>query len=295
MIKMALLSFQRNGWLSLAATLVMVLTLFIISSFFIFSFTLNSAIQAVNEKMDLSVYLKDEASPAEVESLKIRLSNMTDVKEVHYTSKQEALDAYKAEHKSNQDLLNAFSENENPLPASLEIKMIDPSKIENTVSVMEEDQYKPIISKISYHDNGPTIKKITLWTSYIKKAGIVFSIIFIIISILIIFNTIRIAIYARRDEIEIMKLVGATSWFIRGPFILEGMFYGIIATVVNFFIFYPVVYGFSQSFMKFVGDYGINPIAFYNHNLILIIPAQLLIGIFLGVFSSFIALRKYLA
>lgn len=293
---MALLSFQRNGWLSLAATLIMFITLFIISSFFILSFTFNSAIQAVNAKMDLSVYLKDEASSAEVESLKIRLSNMADVKEVRYISKQEALDTYREKNKSSQELLNAFPDNENPLPASLEIKMVNLSKIDNTVSVMEEDQYKPIISKISYHENGPTIKKITLYTSYVKMAGIAFSIIFIIISILIIFNTIRIAIYARRDEIEIMKLVGATSWFIRGPFIFEAMFYGIIATVVNFFIFYLTVYVFSQGFfIKFVGDYGVSPLAFYNRNLILIIPAQLLIGIFLGVFSSYIALRKYLA
>lgn len=293
---MALLSFQRNGWLSIAATLIMFITLFIISSFFILSFTFNSAIQAVNAKMDLSVYLKDEASSAEVESLKIRLSNMADVKEVRYISKQEALDTYREKNKSSQELLNAFPDNENPLPASLEIKMVNLSKIDNTVSVMEEDQYKPIISKISYHENGPTIKKITLYTSYVKMAGIAFSIIFIIISILIIFNTIRIAIYARRDEIEIMKLVGATSWFIRGPFIFEAMFYGIIATVVNFFIFYLTVYVFSQGFfIKFVGDYGVSPLAFYNRNLILIIPAQLLIGIFLGVFSSYIALRKYLA
>ncbi len=121
------------------------------------------------------------------------------------------------------------------------------------------------------------------------------SVIFIIIAILIIFNTIRIAIYARRDEIEIMKLVGATSWFIRGPFVIEAIFYGVIATVVNFFIFYPILYLISQSLIAYVGEYGANPFVFYNHNLVLILPVQLLMGILLGVVSSFIALRRYLA
>ncbi len=158
---MALLSFQRNGWLSIAATMVMVLTLFTISMFFILSFILNSSVKAINEKMDLSVYLKDEASSAEVESLKIRLSNASNVKEVRYVSKQEALDIYREKNKSRQELLDAFSDKENPLPASLEIKVLDPGKIDDLVTIMEEDQYKPIVSKISYHENKEIIKKLT--------------------------------------------------------------------------------------------------------------------------------------
>jgi cell division transport system permease protein len=293
-LKMAFLSFRRNGWLSVAATLIMVLTLFTISMFFIISFILNSSIKIINEKMDFSVYLKDEAAFREVDSLKIRLSNMANVKEVCYVSKKEALEIYREKNKSRQELLEPFPEKENPLPASLEIKVLDPGKMDEIVSILEESQYKPIVSKISYHESRETIKKLTSMTSYVKKVGLALSIVFIAIAILIIFNTIRIAIYARRDEIEIMQLVGATSWFVRGPFVFEAMFYGIIATIVNFFLFYPILYVISQSSVRYVGEYGSNPFIFYNQNLVLILPAQLILGIFLGVISSLIALRKYL-
>ena len=295
MLKMALLSFQRNGWLSVAATLIMVLTLFTISMFFILSFLLNSSIQVINEKMDVSVYLDDKATMRDVDSLKLRISNTSNVKQVRYISKKEALEIYRERNKSRQELLEAFSEKENPLPASLEIKVNDPSRMEEIVSILEESQYKPIVSKISYHENREIIKKLSSITSYVKKIGIGLSCVFIAIAILIIFNTIRIAIYARRDEIEIMQLVGATSWFVCGPFVFEAMFYGIVATVINFFIFYPILYAISQSLIRYVGEYGSNPFVFYNQNLALILPTQLIIGILLGVISSFIALRKYLA
>lgn len=295
MLKMALVSFQRNGWLSVAATLIMILTLFTISMFFILSFILTSSIRMINEKMDVSVYLDDKANMQEVNSLKIRLSNSMNVKEVRYISKDEALKIYREKNKSRQELLEAFSTKENPLPASLEIKVSDPSKMDEIVTVLEENQYKPIVSKISYHENRDIIKKLTAVTSYVRKVGITLIVIFIAIAILVIFNTIRIAIYARRDEIEIMKLVGATNWFIRGPFIFEAMFYGIIATIINFFIFYPILYFISQSLVTYVGEFGANPFVFYNQNLFLILPAQLIIGILLGIISSLIALRKYLA
>jgi cell division transport system permease protein len=295
MLKMALLSFRRNGWLSVAATLVMVLTLFIISMFFILSFILSSSVKAINEKMDISMYLEDKASITEVETLKLRLSNLMNVKEVRYVSKKEALDIYREKNKGRIELLQAFTEKDNPLPASLEIKVSDPSKMDEIVSVLEENQYKSITSKISYHENRAIIQKLTAATSYVRKVGLTLSIIFVAIAILIIFNTIRIAIYARRDEIEIMKLVGATSWFIRGPFIFEAIFYGIIATFVNLLIFYPILYFISQGLTKYIGEYGANPFTFYNHNIYLILPAQLILGLLLGFISSFIALRKYLA
>ena len=294
MLKMALLSFKRNGWLSVAATLVMTLTLFTISMFFILSFILNSSIKAINEKMDVSVYLDDKASSMDIDSLKTRLSNSENVEEVRYISKKEALDLYREKNKSSLELLEAFSEKENPLPASLEIKVFNPSKIDETVSILDEGTYKPIVSKVSYHENREIIKKLTSATSYVQKVGIALITIFVAIAILIIFNTIRIAIYARRDEIEIMQLVGATPWFIRGPFIFEAMFYGVVATIINLILFYPILFFISQSLVRYVGEYGSNPFAFYNHNLILILPIQLLIGVFLGFISSYIALRKYL-
>jgi len=292
--KMALKSFVRNGWLSVAATVIMVITLFIISLFFILSYILNSSIKLINEKMDISVYLEDKAKQEIVTDLKTRLSDLEEVKGVRYISKKEALDIYREKNKDRQELLEAFSEKENPLPASLEVKVKDPSKMEEVVSVLEEAQYKPIISKISYHENRAIIKKLTSITSYVKRIGIVLIIIFVAIAILIIFNTIRIAIYARRAEIEIMQCVGATPWFIQGPFIFEAMFYGVIATFINFFLFYPILYLISQSLIRYVGEYGSNPFVFYNQNLAIILPAQLIIGILLGVISSFIALRKYL-
>jgi len=293
-LKMAIVSFKRNGWLSVAATLIMGLTIFIISIFFILFYIFNSSIQIINEKMDISIYLKDKIEMSEVELLKTRLSGDSNVKEVKYISKEEALKIYREKNKDREKLLEAFSEKENPLPASLEIKVYNPSKIDSLISILEEDTYKPIISKVSYHENKEIIKKLTSITSYVLKIGITLMVVFILIAILIVFNTIRMAIYARRDEIQIMQLVGATAWFIRGPFIIEAMFYGLIATVINFFIFYPILYFISQSLTRYLGEYGANPFVFYNQHLFLIIPLQLLVGFLLGAVSSFFALKRYL-
>lgn len=292
--KMSWQSFKRNGWLSFAAIFVMTLTLFIIIIFVMLSFVLNMAISTVNQKMDISVYLKDDAQQEEVEMLRQEVANMTETKEARYISKKEALDIYKEKNKSKESLLSAFTEDENPLPASLEVKLQDPNKIETVVRVIEQDQFQNIVYKTSYRENRDVIDKLLSVTSYIKKIGFILSFLFIIISLLIIFNTIRIAIYTRRDEIEIMKLVGATSWFIRGSFLFEGIFYGVIATLVTILITYPFLLFFSSSFSKYVGDNSISLIGFYNKNILLFFFIQLLIGVLLGSISSYIALKRYL-
>lgn len=294
--KMGGINFWRNGWLSVAASTVMALTLFIISVFIILSFVLNIAVQAVNEEMDMSVYFKKEAKEVQILDLKYKLLSQEEVKDVKHITPEEALEIFKSHRtrKEDQRLIESISEGENPLPASLEIKVYDPNQLDKITEFLQTAEHKEIIDNTSYQNKEETIKKILGMTGYVKKIGIGLSIILVIISLVIIFNTIRITIFTRASEIEMMKLVGATDWYIRGPFVLEGVFYGVIATLASLLILYPILYLISPSVSRYFGASGGDMFKYFNEHFLTIIGLEILIGVFLGIISSIVAIQRYL-
>lgn len=289
-------NFLRNLWLSTAATAVMAITLTIILFSYIATSALTSTIAQVVEKIDVSVYLKDGVTPAQVSNFKARLEATDNVESVKFVSKNDALAIYREQNKNNKELLDAVTAEDNPLPQSLAIKAKDSTKIDPIIAVVTRDEFKQYLQEkdpVSYTgERKKTIDRIVSATNFIKQAGLLASGLFVVISTLIIFNTIRMAIFTRREEIEIMKLVGATNWFIRGPFVFEAALYGVIATFVAVFLCYSMVLGAGPKISSYVDTQTI--IDIFKNQPFIIVGAELLIGIAIGATSSLLAMSRYM-
>jgi cell division transport system permease protein len=287
-------NFLRNAWLSTAATAVMAVTLIIILMSGAVTMAMNATIKGIVNKIDVSLYLKDSVTEEQRKALEDKLMATPNVSAVRYVSKTEALSIYRKQVAGNEKLLAAVTEAENPLPASLQVKTADPKQMDPIVALVEQPENKQLLAAApSYSgDRKATIDRIVRVSSFLKTAGLLASLLFVIISILIIFNTIRMAIFTRRQEIDIMKLVGATNNFIRGPFIFEACLYGIIASVIAFIITYAILTIGGPAVTKYL---DINQtVAFFKEYPVLIAFIQLSLGIFIGATSSLLAMVRYL-
>jgi len=297
-IKAGLQNFVRNATLAIAAMAVMVITLTIILFSIIANATFSNTIQQITDKIDISVYLKDSVTADQRNKLISDIKAFQNVREVTYVSKEQALEVYKAANKENIDLLLAISQTDNPLPASLQVKPRDPNKIEDIKTYLEKPDIKELQSdETSYSgDRKEAIDKISSATRFLRQAGVASIIVFTVVSILIIFNTIRMAIFNRRDELQIMRLLGASTWFIRGPFVVETVLYGIFSAIISVVICNSIFVISSSAFeasslgvldIRYASDY-------FADRFWIILTLQLGIGILIGAASSVIATRRYL-
>jgi len=287
-------NFLRNAWLSTAATVVMTVTLMIIVTSFVTTTALNATIKQITDKLDVSIYLNDNITQPQLQDLEHQLEAVPNVAAVQYVSKSQALAAFRTENASDQSLLQAVSETNNPLPASLNIKAKDPNNLDSIAAVISEPNVKALQSDApSYSgDRKATIDKIASVSRFIKRAGLIGSVVFVVISTLIIFNTIRMAIFTRRDEIEIQQLVGATKWFIRGPFLFEAALYGIVAAVIALFLSYGVVVGVLPKASSYIDVNGV--VSLFRSYPVAIVLVEMLIGVAIGTLSSLLAMSRYL-
>lgn len=230
-----------------------------------------------------------------LDGLKSALSQDSEVKNVVYVSKEDAARRFKVWYTERKEILE-YIMGKNPLLASLEVKLVDPNKTESIKSILEREDYTPIIEKVSYEEkkNQETIRNLLSITNFVKRGGLILSLVFISISLLIIFNTIRINIFTRGEEIEIMQLVGASRFFTEGPFMIEGIIYGFIATLISILLFYPILIILAPKLIKYYGPTGQSLVSYFFSHLYQVLGLQLLIGIFIGLFSSLLALGKYL-
>lgn len=297
-VKTGMQNFVRNATLAIAAIAVMVITLTIILFSFITNATFSNTVQQITDKIDISVYLKDDVTAERRTQLLNDIKQLPNTKAVAYISKDDALAAYKEQNKDNPDLLAAISQTDNPLPAIINIKPVDPNKIEDIRAYLEKPDIKALQSdETSYSgERKEAIDKISAATRFFRQAGLIGVAVFAVVSMLIIFNTIRMAIFNRRDELTIMRLLGASSWYIRGPFVVETIIYGVVSAVLSVLLLNTV---FAVSAAAFnANSLGLLDIAYadqyFRDHLLLIIGGQLAIGIFIGAASSLIATRRYL-
>lgn len=292
-LKWGLKNFWRNGWLSTATVSIMVLTLLVITVLLMVNVVSNAVLDNLENKIDISVYFKLQTSEEEILKVKTQLEQLAEVETIDYTSQNEALVSFKEKHKDNPVLLQSLDELENnPLEASLNIKARETSQYASINQFLESVHYKDIIDKVNYLQNKGVIEKLGKIIVDVKTVGLVISLALAVIVFLVTFNAIRLAIYSSREEINVMRLVGASNWFIRGPFIVEGLLYGIIATVITTILLYPTFYFTSPKISGFlpVGDI----FSYFKANILALFFLLLGIGVVLGAFSSFIAVRKYL-
>lgn len=292
-IKSGVISFRRNSVLSLAAIGVMTLTLSGVTSLMLLRVTTNHVVAALRDKVDISVYFTLEASEDEILKLRQELQGLSEVKDIEYVSQDEAIVRFKERYQNNRVVLEALNEVEkNPLPSSFNIRAHQASQYAAISQFLENDRFKPLVNKVNYYENQQMIQRLFSLTNIISRSGLILSIILAAIAILVAFNTIRLAIYNLKEEIAVMRLVGAGNWFIRGPFIVMGSLAGIIAAGITMAMFYVIVYYISPKIEMFVP--GLSLWTYYNANLLQIFLAQIGIGIGLGVVSSIVAMNNYL-
>lgn len=291
-IKSGFQNFWRNGYLSVAVIFIIILTVVIFTSIILINVIGKAALSSLEERVDVSVYLKNSAQGSEIDDLKSQLSSMEQVKEIDYISKEEALNKFKEEYKENDVIQESLSELEtNPLPPTLNIKANALNQYESIVEFLEQNRGE-VINKINYAQNKDVINRLNATITVSKKVGITLGAVLGVVAILITFNTIRLTIYSHRQEIEIMRLVGASNWYIRMPFIVEGMIYGVCGVITALAIIYPLVIWMSPRIGGFIP--GVDLMDYFQNNLWAIILLELAVGVGLGVISSGIAVRRYL-
>jgi len=293
-IKFAWQDFFRNFWLSFVTLTILVLALFLVNLLIIFNVVANNAIGSIEDKVDINVYFKSEISEEQVQNVQRYLESLMQVKEVNYVSKDQALANFQEKHKDEPKILESLAEiDKNPLGASLIVKAKTTNDYPVILENLSDTQYDNLIESKDFEDYRQVIERITGITKRVNTAVIIIALIFTLISILIIFNAIRMAIYTHREEIVAMKLVGATNWFVRAPFLLQGVIFGIISIILTIMIVYPLL-GFIQPYVNLLLENNFNLIFYFNAHFVLIFGLELLGAIIINLLSSYWAVDRYL-
>lgn len=292
-IKYGFQNFLRNGWLSAVTILVMVLALFVFNSLTIFKFLTDSASASLRDKIDISVYFKSETKEDDILKAERDAESLSEVKSVEYISQDQALKIFSESHKNDTVIASALQElGGNPLLASLNIKAKDPNDYEKIAAYLEESALFDSAEKITYTQNQLVINRLASIVNALENVGISVVIVLAGIAALVTFNTIRLGIYSNREELSIIRLVGASNKFVRGPYVVNGILYGIIAGVLSLIVAAPLVALASPYLSAFMPEVNLSD--YFYGNFAKLLVYQLGFGIFLGSVSSVIAVRRYL-
>jgi cell division transport system permease protein len=298
-INTGIVNFMRNLSLSIAAMAVMVVTLTIVLVSLIMNATFANTISQITSKIDVSVFLQDSVTTAQTDQFIASIKKLPDVSSVTYLNKQQALRVYEQQNAGNQQLLAAINSTTNPIPATIHIKPYDLNKI-NDIRVFltkPQNQALQISGSPSYSgDRKIAIDKITHATNVLREIGIVSVIVFAVICALIIFNTIQMAIFNRRDEIQIMRLLGASTTYIRGPYVVESIIAGVLAAFISLLIVNSAFIASSNALQaSSLGLLDINYAnQYFDQNFFQLLGIQLMVGIVIATVSSVIATHRYL-
>jgi len=294
--RMGFIDFWRNGSVSVASVIIMTIALSVVGGLLLSRALLNSTLTEVKNKVDINVYFTTGASDDEIQTMSEKIQALPEVANVTYTSKEEELADFKARHENDSLTLQALDEiGDNPLGAALNIRAKDPSQYEGIAQFLDDQKSasdSSIIDKVNYNRNKQAIDALLSIMSAYKKLGTAIAGLFILIAILITFNTIRLTIYMSREEISVMRLVGASTRYIKGPFVVEAIMYGVLGAVLTTIIFFQIAY-WAGPYTEGLGT-GLNLWHYYLVNCIPIFFILLISGIFVGVVSSYFAVKKYL-
>jgi cell division transport system permease protein len=277
----------------------MTVTLFVIGSVIFLGAMLDSSLGQLRNKVDINVYFVTDADEAKILDLKSQIEQLPETASVEYVSREQALENFRKRHEDDHLTIQALDElDENPLGALLNIRAKETSQYESIASfldgdnVLGNDGQADIIDTVNYFQNRVAIEKLTQIINSAERLGLIATFVLIIISIMITFNTIRLAIYTSREEISVMQLVGASQTYARGPFIVEGILYGVASAILTLVLFYPLTFWLGPFTADFFGD--INIFEYFIGNFGQLFSVILLSGIFLGAISSYLAVRRYL-
>jgi cell division transport system permease protein len=288
--------FWRNAYVSLASIFVLMVVLFVIGATMFIDQLLITSLSALQNKVDINVYFTPSASEEDIDAIRSAVAALPDVASVSYTSREDALANFRERYGNNEITMQALNElDENPLGATIAIQAKELSQYESISQFIEEQRLQtaqnPVIETVNYARNKEAIETLNSIMNTVERSSSIITLVLIVAAILITFNTIRLAIYTAREEISIMRLVGASNMFIRGPFLLQGIMYGLIAGVLSLLIWYPIMVWLgprTEAFFEF------NLFTYFINNFGYIFMVIVGIGIVLGFVSSILAIARYL-
>lgn len=290
--------FYRNRTVSLSSIFILTITLSIVTTFYLSRAIFDYTLDQIREKVDVRVYFTVDATTEQVTDIQAKLRGLTQVKSVEYTSREAALEDFKKKHEGDQLTLQALDElGANPFGASLSIVAKDTSQYEAIAKQLAVGSgllgdSANAVDKINYYQLKDSIDKLNNIIGWTNTVGFWISIVFVLMSCMIVYNTIRLAIFVYRDEIAVMKLVGASNMFIRGPFIVEAVMYSLVATIISLVMFFPATIWVTKKTVFFFE--GMNIHQYYVDHFFELAGMLLLSGAILSVISSLLAVRKYL-
>jgi cell division transport system permease protein len=293
-IKFGFQRFTRNGWLSTITIAIMFLALIVFGGVNIFNVLSKTALNSIQDRIDISVFFKKETSEDEILKVQSIIKNLPEVKSTEYISRDKALEIFKEQHKDDETISQAIEQvGENPLLASINIKAYDPKQYQMIASFLSGDEFKNDIEKISYDERSANmidrlIKIIDTTTLF----GLIVTAFLTLLAVLVTFTAIGLVIYSSRDEIAIMRLVGSSNFFTSGPYIVEGIIYGLIAAILSTLVLWPIVYFASPYVKVFIPEMNLRQ--YFTSHFFVILLQQILFGIAVGIIASAIAVRKYL-
>ena len=292
-----LIGFIRNGFISLAAVLILTITLFVASALMISTAALQSVLTELTQKVDITVYFTTNATSDQVQQLQDSIKALPEVASVTYVTREQALASFQERHKNDQLIIQALQElGENPLGSALEVRAKDPSQYESISKYLESQVGTAgagsAIDKVNFVQNKAAIDKLSNIIATSRRLALAIAIIFGLASLLIAFNTIRLAIYTARDEIGVMNLVGASHWYVRGPFMIAGVLYGVISALVVLLVLYPLTAWLGPASQQFLGSF--NVFTYYTNEFMTLFLVIMGAGVTLGALSSYLAVRRYL-
>ena len=288
-IRSGFTNFWRNSFVTVAAVFVMTIALLVLGSLLYLGAMLDSSLEQVEQRVDVNVYFTTDAPEDEILQLQSVLESRQDVMSVTYTSQEDALSEFRRENSEDDLVVQALEELEsNPLGASLNVQATNPDQYDEIVSFLESNRSsvsgaQDIIDRINYYQNQQAINRLSNVVQSIDTFSFITMLIFAIIAGLIVFNTIRLAIFSARDEISVMELMGASQSYIRGPFVVEGILYGIVSALVTIGI------GATEDFFGTMSSFD-----YFVNNFAELFVILMIGGIILGGVSSYIAVRRYL-
>jgi len=296
-IKAGFINFKRNGLISWAAILIVTITLSVITTIILLQAVLYSSLDQIKDKVDVTIYFNVGVSEDKIMLLKASIEKLPEVDKVIYTGANDALKLFRERHSNDYPTIQALDEiKENPLGAYLNVKAKEVSQYESIANFLKSDNAlilgsTSIIDKINYHQNKLVIDRLNAIIAGAQRLGFLIALIFIIISLIITFNTIRLTIFIFKEEIGVMRLVGASKMRVRGPFMIQGAIYGIVASIITMALFWPATAWLGYNMTDFL---GLNMYSYFLSNFLQIFVIILSIGVLLGMISSSLAIRKYL-
>jgi len=292
-IKAGWKNFFHNFGLNSAAIFITAIVVSLTAFLFLFAFASQILISRIQQKIDVSVYFKDDVSPENILQAKTEIAKLPEVKNVAYISKEQALADFIQKHKNDPVLMGSLTEiGYNPFLSYLNIEAVQGHNYGQIAESLKNGQFKDLIDSVDYSRRKEVIDNVFSIISAINKIGIICGVVLALIAILVIFNTIKISISGSGEEISTMRLVGASNWFARGPFLIQGLIIGMAAFIIAFLIILLACWGVDAKMKSIIPE--ISALNLLNNNIWAILLIQFLSGVCLSSISAMIAIRKYL-